>query len=284
MRVGRSPLGRFCVAWALFVALTLAFMSGAEASPILVEVGDSPADMARQAAIKDDEGVKDSEDTKKVSTDAKAKDLNHLQQSLKDAAVAVAEKASQVAAAEAMEPGLAKLKAVITQREGVEKSEVAAKALAVAAHDEVLKDRKVAVAALKAETSAAKAKGTLNQAKAAQLRDRLANQRNAAKIGSERKAKAVKRKKGTIYQAAARALEKRMAAKAQTAEHKEAEAQAAAARASLELRQAAILKGQALQLKKRRGTLSLAKSQALVEEADAVLAHDVEEDDWANAY
>merc|ERR1712159_840893 len=92
----RRPAGR-CVAWAFFATLTLAFMCGAEASPILVEVEDSPADMARKAAIADDEGVKDSEDTKKASSDAKATDLNHLRQSLKDAAVAVAQKASEVA-------------------------------------------------------------------------------------------------------------------------------------------------------------------------------------------
>merc|ERR1711924_370720 len=132
-------------AWALcFIALTLTIV--ADASPLLGAAGEAefleanPAanilHAARKASIADDKGVADSEDKKKATTDAAAMNLKHLQAALKDAAVAVSEKAASVAAAKAMKPGLAKLKVVEAARVSYEKSEVAAKALADAAHGE----------------------------------------------------------------------------------------------------------------------------------------------------
>merc|ERR1711939_520889 len=136
MFMGGSP--RCPAACALAIALTLTIV--ADASPILGDVGgllgveeaelvEAPATnilhAARKASIEDDKGVADSEDKKKAKSDAAAANLSKL-------------KAASVSAAEAMKPGLAKLKVVEAARVSYQKSETAAKALADAAHPEVI--------------------------------------------------------------------------------------------------------------------------------------------------
>merc|ERR1711939_589150 len=288
MFMGGSP--RCPAACALAIALTLTIV--ADASPILGDVGgllgveeaelvEAPATnilhAARKASIEDDKGVADSEDKKKAKSDAAAANLSKLKAALKDAAVAVSEKAASVSAAEAMKPGLAKLKVVEAARVSYQKSETAAKALADAAHTEVINDRKAVVAALKAEASAAKSTDTRNKAVAMHLRDHLATKRAAAKKAAQDAKKAAQHK---AHQSV-HALEKKMAARADAAERKEAQVRAAAAKAKVAMEKAAQMKDRALSLQKRRGTVDLAKQakkalEAMLVEEDSYY----EPEDW----
>merc|ERR1711959_538861 len=291
MFMGGSP--RCPAACALAIALTLTIV--ADASPILGDVGgllgveeaelvEAPATnilhAARKASIEDDKGVADSEDKKKAKSDAAAANLSKLKAALKDAAVAVSEKAASVAAAKAMKPGLAKLKVVEAARVSYEKSEMAAKALADAAHGEVLNDRKAVVAALKAEASAAKSKDTRNKAVAMHLRDRLATKHATAKKAAQDAKKAAKKAAQHKAHQSVHALEKKMAARADAAERKEAQVRAAAAKAKVAMEKAAQMKDRALSLQKRRGTVDLAKQAKKDLEAMLVEEDSYEEEDW----
>jgi len=253
-----------------------------ESSPILTE--ESPVlKMARKAAIKDDKGVQDSEDRKKVKSDMTKTNLHRLQNALKDAAVAVAQRAAVVASTESMQGGLSKLKSIVREREQFEHSQTAAKALADAARIEVVKDRMVDLAAYKAQTSAAIARDTQNRATARGLREKISEKKLAAQEAANRAVLSARRAARRHMRQVARAREKKTKARAVAAEHKEAEARAAKVNAESELKNAALAKGVAMRLKKSRGLIPLSAAQkaAMAKAAMAKAAMTlVAEDEW----